>query len=313
MDMKKDQNKNLMNQLDSEYYEDEFNTTKAIQAAWKDRMIIGYLTGSFALIAIIYALFQPNIFSSQALLTAVDDTDAGSGIAALASRYGSLASAAGVSLPSAGASKADLIIATISSRDFFKHLLSFDFVLPGLMAQKSYNMNTGVLSYDSSFNEVKMSWNVSPPSYLSAYKEYLKTLNIGQDKRTDFITLEISHISPVFAHDFINLIVLEANNTIRARHLNESKIALDYLQTELAATSQREVQQSISQLVEAQLKIQMLANVRQDYMVRPIDPAFIPEEKSAPRKTRMVVLGTILGFIIGIFLSLVRQTYFARD
>jgi LPS O-antigen subunit length determinant protein (WzzB/FepE family) len=108
------------------------------------------------------------------------------------------------------------------------------------------------------------------------------------------------------------LIVNEVNNEFRTRHLRESTIALGYLKNELASTSQREVQQSISQLIEAQLKIQMLANIRKDYIIRAIDPGFLPEEKSAPRKTRMVALGTMIGLILSIFASIIRQTYFSH-
>jgi len=300
-----------MNNSGSQIYFDEFNFLEFIASTWAYRKMILSITGIFSLSAIIYALYLPNIFSSEALLTTVDDSDAGGGIRDLASRYSGLASAAGVSLPSSEESKADLIIATIQSRSFFRHLLTFDFVLPGLMAAEHFDLKTRSLHYDRNlYDSEKKMWVNAPPSYLEAYKIYSDLLEIDQDNRSGFIFLIFNHISPEFSYKFNNLIVNELNNQIRTRHLNESTIALDYLKSELSATSQMEVQQSISQLIEAQLKVQMLANIRNDYMIRAIDPAFLPEEKSAPRKTRIVILGTIIGLILGIFLSIVRHAFF---
>lgn len=297
----------------SSRYIDEFNFIEFLKDIWLDRTIIIAVTTFFALTSIIYALFLPNIYSSEALLTTVDDADAGGGISSLISRYGGLASAAGVSLPVEGAGKAELVIATISSRNFFKHLMTFDFVLPGLMASQSYDTATKQLAFDqTSYDSKKNIWIDGSPSYLQAYKEYLSSLAVGQDKRSSFIFLKFHHISPEFSYRFIDLIVNEVNNEFRTRHLRESTIALGYLKNELASTSQREVQQSISQLIEAQLKIQMLANIRKDYIIRAIDPGFLPEEKSAPRKTRMVALGTMIGLILSIFASIIRQTYFSH-
>jgi capsular polysaccharide biosynthesis protein len=303
-------NQNESYESSSKYF-DEFDFIEFLKYIWLDRTIIIAVTSLFAFTSIIYALFLPNIYSSEALLTTVDDADAGGGISSLVSRYGGLASAAGVSLPSAGGGKADLVVATITSREFFKHLTTFDFVLPGLMASKSYNTGSQKLLFDQkSYNSEKNIWIDGSPSYLEAYKQYLRSLEVGQDKRTNFIFLIFHHISPEFSYQFIDLIVNEVNNKIRTRHFKESTIALDYLKNELASTAQREVQQSISQLIEAQLKIQMLANIRKDYIIRAIDPGFLPEEKSAPRKTRMVILATIIGLILSIFVSIIRQTYF---
>ena len=218
-------NQNESYESSSKYF-DEFDFIEFLKYIWLDRTIIISVTSLFAFISIIYALFLPNIYSSDALLTTVDDADAGGGISSLVSRYGGLASAAGVSLPSAGGGKADLVIATITSREFFKHLTTFDFVLPGLMASKSYNTETQKLVFDQkSYNSEKNIWIDGSPSYLEAYKQYLRSLEVGQDKRTNFIFLIFHHISPEFSYQFIDLIVNEVNNKIRTRHLKESVIA----------------------------------------------------------------------------------------
>ena len=59
------------------------------------------------------------------------------------------------------------------------------------------------------------------------------------------------------------------------------------------------------QLIEEQTKTIMLANVRKDYVFKTIDPAIIPEEKDKPKRALIVILGTMLGGMLSIFISLI--------
>ena len=69
--------------------------------------------------------------------------------------------------------------------------------------------------YDLSSNQ----WKGDPkdegsePSYLDVYAEYMdNVLSISQDAASGFILINVRHISPVFAKDFLSLVIQEANN-----------------------------------------------------------------------------------------------------
>ena len=51
----------------------------------------------------------------------------------------------------------------------------------------------------------------------------------------------------------------------------------------------------------------MLANVRQEYAFRVIDPATAPEKRSWPNRTLLALLGAFAGFVVGTFLVFVRS------
>ena len=51
----------------------------------------------------------------------------------------------------------------------------------------------------------------------------------------------------------------------------------------------------------------MLAEVRQEYVFKTIDPAVVPEEKSKPSRALICVLGVILGGIAGVAVVLIRH------
>jgi Uncharacterized protein involved in exopolysaccharide biosynthesis len=51
----------------------------------------------------------------------------------------------------------------------------------------------------------------------------------------------------------------------------------------------------------------MLIEVNKDYVFKAIDPPIIPELKSAPNRTQICIVGTLLGGILGILIVLVRH------
>jgi hypothetical protein len=112
------------------------------------------------------------------------------------------------------------------------------------------------------------------------------------------IFISVSHGSPIFAKDFLELIIAEFNSSERKKDIRESEQALDYLYKQLAIVNDSAVQISISQLIESELKKLTFANVRVNYSIDPIDTPYIPELRSYPQRKRMVLTFTFIGFIL---------------
>ena len=72
------------------------------------------------------------------------------------------------------------------------------------------------------------------------------------------------------------------------------------LNEKLSSTMQNEVRKSMSQVIESQLKTQMFANIRQNYAIDPLDTPYVPELRSSPQRTKIVILGALLGLLISI-------------
>ena len=184
------------------------------------------------------------------------------------------------------------------------------------MAQKSYNNSSKELLFNQKIydSETKI-WKRKPtkngqikPSYLEAHKVYMgSVMSISQDTMTGLISIHVEHISPVFAKEFLELIIREANVLIRNRDLEESNKALKYLKSELSKTSFVEIQESINSLIEVQLETQMLTQINEDYILIEIEPPFIAEEKSKPNRSLICILGTILGGVLSMCIVLIRH------
>jgi hypothetical protein len=288
-------------------YEDDFSLADLVNILSGSKKNIALITSSFFIVSSLYTFFLPDTYTSDSLLIIADDSEAGgSGFSSMTARYSGLASIAGVTMSNGSTSKSDHIIATIKSRSFFKHLASIPGIYPSLVAGDSYDWKTKKLTLNQGiYNSVKGTWvNGMPSLQGSHYAYFLKNLVISADKKTGFIYLSFTHISPEFSLLMAQTVIEEANNIVRLQHIGESNKALAYLNDELKKTFEIGTKDSISTLIDAQLKVQMLANVRQDYIISPIDKPVLPEWKSGPTRMRIVLLSSIVGLLISAFFAL---------
>ena len=294
-----------LNEIDN--YPDEINIKDLIFALAAQKKFIALFTAFFAFSSIFFALSAPEKWNSSALLSPASSVGMSVGGSSGASGLSALA---GINLSSKGgvdpSSKAS---ATITSRDFLNHLLGFDGVLKNLMAFESYDKASQKSNYNKSmYDTEKESWKDGMrPTAQQVYQAYLSSLSIRIDKFTSFINIDISHGSPIFAKEFLELIIQEVNNISRIRDLNDAEESLTYLYGQLGSIQQSEVKVSVSQIIESQLKKQMMASIKKNYILEPIDSAFIPELRSSPQRTKIVIAWTIIGFILSIIMVIVRH------
>jgi LPS O-antigen subunit length determinant protein (WzzB/FepE family) len=94
---------------------------------------------------------------------------------------------------------------------------------------------------------------------------------------------------------------------MRARTIHETDKSLRFLRSQLEVTSIVEVRQAIYGLIESQTKSAMLANVREEYAFRVIDPPVTPEsgEFVRPKRKLIVAVGVFVGLSIGVVIALI--------
>jgi len=292
--------------------EDEIDLNEILNILLLGKKIVLFSLFSLATFSVIYSLSLTNLYKSETIQSFNEESENSS----IPSHLEGFASLAGINMPSQGENKTALVVETIKSREFLRHLISFEKILPSIMAPKEFNFETGTMIFDeSSYDPDTDSWlQKSPlenkkPSYLEAHKAYLDILSLDVDDKTGFIKISIEHLSPIFAKEFLDLIVGEVNSLVRKRDLEESSKALLYLESETAKTKLKDLKNSINKLAQAQLETQMLARIKQEYILRSIEPPFIPELKSSPQRALICITGAILGGLIGIFLVLFRHYF----
>lgn len=271
----------------------------------KKYKIIITFTSFAVLFSVLYSLFLPNIYTSRALLSIVEDNNSSVGMSSMLSQYSGLASLAGVA--SSGVNtKQNYAIEVINSREFLKHLLTFDGVLESLYAVNYYDESTAKLYYDNEvFDSEKKIWirevpknRKLVPSHLEVYRTYQETISLEEDLKSGYINLSVSHVSPLFSEYFLSLIINEANRLSKEKDMKESSDALTYLNKQLLNTMQSDIRKSMNKIIENQLKVQMLSNIKSDYLLSIIDRPYVPEVKSKPSRSIITITGSFIGFLV---------------
>ena len=304
-----------MTNQQNQVFEDEIDLRELFEVLWTNKIRIIVITGLISLSSIVISLMMTNYYTSESVLIARDQQDSGS-----LSDFSGVASLVGVDLSGDGASVFK-VLEIIQSREFTKHLITFDNVLPSIMAAESYDTSSKKIIFDPEiYDEESKTWTREPsangnviPSHLEAHREYADMLSVMKDKITGLISIKIEHVSPVFAHDFLSLIIQEANNLNREIDVKTTTKALTYLKAELSQTPQVEIKKSISKLIENQLETKMMASIYDDYILIPLEPPFIPDKKSGPVRSLIVILSTLLAGIFSVMYVLIRHYFSDRQ
>tara|TARA_Y100000768_G_scaffold374886_1_gene345080 strand:+ start:5442 stop:6359 length:918 start_codon:yes stop_codon:yes gene_type:complete len=283
----------------------------------KNKVLIISLSSFFAVFSVIFSLSLTNVYTSTAIVKVTNQKDA-QNLPQNLSQYTNLASIAGISLPTGGSDKSEFVIKSIQSRGFFKHLYKFESIDINLFAAKSYDKKTKKIIYNKKIYDTENSkWTrkdkekkISPPTYLEIYEEvYSENLSVVKDKDSGFIFISYTHVSPVFAKNFVSLIVDEINSLTREKDLKESSDSIEYLREQYVSTQDMGMKNSINYLITEQLGIQMLANISDFYIIEYVDSPFIPEKKSAPARAIICIIISTLGGILSLLIAYIRHIF----
>ncbi|MDA9043217.1 Wzz/FepE/Etk N-terminal domain-containing protein [Pseudomonadales bacterium] len=304
----------------TEAYDDEIDLRELFTVLWDGKLVITLITGFAAVCAVLYALSLPNIYESKALLAPKGESGAG-GLTGLARQYGGLASLAGINIGGGGGESSKAMIAQqkIKSLDFFtRHL--YEKIVVELMAVDHWDAASGALVIDPDVFDVKsQAWlreasypRQAKPSAQEAHEAFLGVLALSEDKKTSLVTIAIKHQSPVVAQAWVALIIEAVTEELRGSDVEEAQGSIAFLEQQRTQTSLVSLDEVFAQLIEAQTKTIMLANVSKDYVFNVIDPAVVPELKSEPKRVLICILGTLLGGMLAVLLVLVRRYAFGK-
>ena len=294
-------------------FDDEIDLFELEQNLWEDKWLISAITGFAAVTSVLVALWLPNIYQATMLLK---PQNAEGGMGGLARQYGGLASLAGISLPSGdGQSKTQLALEVLKSKKFAYEFATRHEILPALFAPESFDWETGTLSLDDDvYDPAEGGWvrDVDPPRTAAPSPEEVhelwgETISVSEDKDSGFVSLSLKHRSPVYAKEWLDLLVVDINEALRAQDLAESERAVAYLEGQLKQTNVAEIRELLAGLLRSHMESRMMATVEPNYAFSVIDPPTVPELKSEPKRALICVLGTLLGGMLGVVFSLVRR------
>lgn len=287
-----------------QYDHDNIDIRELLRSVLDRKLSFLSITLSFAVFSVLYSLSLTNIYTSEAILMTSEEV----GGSRSSGGYGEIASIVGLSASSSSVSKTDKGIKELESFIFFKKIIESNNILPELFASKTYDKKNKILEYDQEIYDIKKSsWmeHDKKPSDQQAFRVFRSIFEVEKDKE-GFIVISISHMSPYFAKDLLDIIIESINEQSRQKDKIDAEESIKYLTEELVKTNLYEIKQVLSRLIENQIQSLVLTEVRKEYLFKVIEPPIIPEIKSSPNRTLICIvittLGSIFSFLICIYL-----------
>lgn len=285
----------------------DINLNEFFNVLYNKKGLIFILTAIFASISVAYSLNLPNIYTSKSVLAPVASSDS---MSSVPSSLASAASLTGIGISSSSSTiKTQEAIKRIKSFDFFNNYFLKNVKLENIMAVEKWDFEKNKIIYNSSvYDSEKKIWitdnlKKTKPTPREAFEVYIENLAISSSSQ--FINISIKHQSPVIAKKWLDMIITNINESMREIDKNNAEKAIVYLNELAKNTNIQSLKAVTSNLLESQMKTLMLAESSESYVLKIIDSPFIPEKKSSPNRSLICILGTVLGFILGIFISLI--------
>lgn len=293
------------------YADDEIDLLELFKVVWEGKWWILLATLLLTGAGVYYALQQTHVYEAQAVLApAAENQNLSS-----AARLGGLAALAGIQLGSGGGSGGvGIAMETLKSRAFLIDFIHRHDLLVPLFALDSYDRNTGTWQIDRTrYDPDRGEWlsedtTRSPvPTDWEAYRAFTGILSVNQSRDNGMIQVSVTFPVPELARDWVQLLVQDINAYMRDRAIQDGERTIQYLEGQIARTSAAGMQQVFYQLIEEEMKTIMLANVREEYMFRTLDPAMVPETPSGPNRRLIVMVAFLLGGMLGVFGIFIRH------
>jgi len=270
---------------------DEVSLSELLIRLRKNRLFIIGLTLLFFALGILLAYLIRPIYRAQVTMVPVPALNSGSSGFSIASQLPGLAGIVG--LGPNDESKVEAL-ATLKARSLTSDYINEHNLMP--------------LLFEASWDSTSGKWAVPEeemPTLWDAYTLFDQNVRrVAEDRSTGVVTLTIDWHDPDTAAAWANSLVKKLNDEMRARAVNEAEQNLDYLRKQLENNSLVEIRQGLSRLIEMQINNVMLANSREEYSFRVIDPAVPPDIDSfiKPNRPLLIVGGAAAGFALSIFL-----------
>ena len=239
--------------------------------------------------ALILALAMTPVYRSQILLAPAATDDDQSQLASLIGQY---APRGQLGALSSGSNSKDQAIAVLQSRKFTEEFIESENLMPVLFPE----------AWDSDNQD----WFADNPDGIPTMSEAVAKFadsirRVQEDTRRNLVELQIDWTDPEHAARWANQLVDRLNDYLRQRDIAEAQRSIEFLNQELAKSSVIELRQGIYRLIESQIEMVMLANVRDEYAFKILDPAVPAEPEDFIRPKRLLIV--ILGFMVGLFLA----------
>ncbi len=292
-----------------------------LRILWKRKALIALVFFAGAISTTFYSLSIENVYQSSAVITPISEKDRGAGgLSALAQQFGGLA---GISLP--GAASSSEIINLLKSNILREKMIKEHNLMPVIFhkawdkekgawkkAEKGFSLNplamiSGLIGRMREARDADQEDAKGVPKIWDGLRELQRVVRISNNIKENTIIISAEFTDPEVSANLVSHLLATLNNHMSSEAKRVAQTNRQYLEEQLYKTADPFIKQKIYNLIAQQLETSMMAEVKENFAFKVIDPPKVPDRKIRPRRPSMVMLGAILSGISGIALSIILE------
>ena len=200
-----------------------------------------------------------------------------------------------------------IAVSIMSSWGFAEDLIRKNSIEPILAASVGWDEENDKLIYDSDiYDETTNTWKQKKTSW-ELFEKLKGITTISYDTMDKFIYLSAESYSPSVAKDLVDMYVSTINQYMRERQIVESENNLTYLNSQLSKIKNNDIKQVFYDLILKENREKMLAEASPEFMFVTVSRAMVPEVKSKPLRSVIVISITGIGFLLACLFVLIRN------
>ncbi|NOZ24814.1 MAG: hypothetical protein GXO94_01795 [Nitrospirae bacterium] len=285
----------------------------------KHRRLIAIVVLVSVFATVIISLLETNIYQSTAVIAPVSDTGGRSRrLAALASR---LTGMPRINLP--GTASSSEIIALLNSNILRRKIIEKYNLLPVIFYEQ-WDEEKNDWKREDSFNPFRLIGDLAGkivrlirpedgtsvetgeegvPTVWDGLRALDNMVRINDNIDRNTIEISVDFHDPRKAAEIAGYFLTTLNNHMVEEAKRVAETNRKYLEEQLKHTADPFIKQKIYSLIARQVETAMMAEVKENFAFKVLDPPTVPDRKIRPRRALMVILSFILSGFAGVFIS----------
>ena len=260
----------------TEIYGDEINLLDYVKVIVRNKMLICSIIGIVVAATIIVSFVMTTIYEAKAIIMPAVKTGESSGAGLLAAQFG-------ISTPAS--SSMSEIVNLLKSNVLKEEIIKKHNLLPILIKEKNLRGKS----------EDQKIW--------SGIRYLQDTLKVVPNQKDNSVHVSMQFKDPKIAANILNYTLLELTDHMS----NEARRVADtnkkYLESQIDRTADPFIKTKIYTLIAQQIETAMMAEVKEIFAFKILDPPRIPDKKIKPKRTQMVIIAFLVSLFLGIFIA----------
>lgn len=284
------------------------------QVIWKGKALIILIVMSIVFSTGILLLFKANIYKATAVITPAATKEKEGTVTSLMTQFG---------ITPPGSSSGPEIVSLLNSNIVREKVIQNYNLLPLLFHERwdeerkiwkeeTFPWLRKLLQSIIPENPKSGKRNKEPgPGVWDGLREFKEIVSVKNNLKENMITISVEFWNPEMAAKMVDYFITTLNDHMTSEAKRVAKTNMKYLVEQVDKNPDPFIKQKIYALIAQQIETSMMAEVKENFAFKVIDPPKEPDRKVKPPRALMIILSFVVSLFIGI-LAVFSKEYFKK-